>query len=58
VPACAVDQEVAGYRLAWHSQADTLELVREADVIQGAQVLAVTAMRLANLDKLLPRPKK
>jgi Zn-dependent M28 family amino/carboxypeptidase len=58
VPACAVDQEIAGYRLAWHSEADTLALVREPDLIQGAQVMSVTAMRLANLDKLLPRGKK
>jgi hypothetical protein len=58
VPACAVDQEIAGYRLAWHSEADTLALVREPGLIQGAQVMSVTAMRLANLDKLLPRSKK
>ena len=57
VPGCAVQQEVAGYRFAHHSQADTLELVREENLIQGVQVLAVTAMRLANLDQLLPRPK-
>jgi hypothetical protein len=55
VPACIFRQEIAGYRFAHHSQADTLELAREADLIQGAQVMAVTAMRLANMEKLLPR---
>jgi hypothetical protein len=55
VPACLCNQEIAGYRFAHHSQADTLEMAREADLVQGAQVLAVTAMRIANLDTLLPR---
>jgi hypothetical protein len=57
VPGGHVRQEVAGYRIAHHTQADTLEMAREADLLQGAQVLAVTAMRLANLDDLLPRDK-
>jgi carboxypeptidase Q len=58
VPGCMMRQEVAGYRFGHHSQADTLTLAREPNLIQGAQVMAVTAMRLANLDKLLPREKK
>jgi hypothetical protein len=57
VPGCIFRQEVAGYRFAHHSQADTLTLARAPDLIQGAQVMAVTAMRLANLDRLLPRDK-
>jgi hypothetical protein len=58
VPGCAVNQEAAGYRFAHHSQADTLGLAREDDLIQGAQVMAVAALRLANMDQLLPRDKK
>ncbi len=58
VPGCMMVQEIAGYRFAHHSQADTLTMAREPDLIQGAQVMAVTAMRLANLDQLLPREKK
>lgn len=58
VPGCMMRQEIAGYRFGHHSQADTLTLAREADLIQGAQVMAVTAMRIANLEKLLPRERK
>jgi hypothetical protein len=58
VPGMAVKQDIAGYRFGHHSQADTLAMAREADLIQGAQVLAVTAMRLANRAQLLPRDKK
>jgi hypothetical protein len=58
VPGGHVDQEIAGYRFAHHSQADTLEMVRPDDLTQGVQVMAVTAMRLANMEKLLPRTKK
>jgi carboxypeptidase Q len=58
VPGCMMVQEVAGYRFAHHSQADTLSMAREQDLIQGAQVIAVMAMRLANLDNLLPRDRK
>jgi hypothetical protein len=57
VPACMFRQEVAGYRFAHHSQADTLTLAREAGLVQGAQVMAVTAMRLANRAALLPRER-
>jgi Zn-dependent M28 family amino/carboxypeptidase len=58
VPGLAFQQELAGYRLSLHSQADTLERAREPDLVQGAQVLAVAALRVANLDRLLPRDKK
>jgi carboxypeptidase Q len=58
VPGCMMVQEIAGYRFAHHSQADTLTMAREPDLIQGAQVMAVTAMRLANLEQLLPRERK
>jgi carboxypeptidase Q len=58
VPGCAFNQEIAGYRFGHHSQADTLEMVREDDLRQGAQVMATAALRLANMEKLLPRAKK
>jgi hypothetical protein len=57
VPGLCFKQEWAGYRLSHHSQADTLERAREPELIQGAQVMAVTALRIANLDRLLPRDK-
>ena len=58
VPGFAVKQEVATYRFTHHSQADTLDRAQEPDLIQGAQVMAVAAMRIANLDELLSRDKK
>jgi hypothetical protein len=55
VPACMFNQEIAGYRIAHHTSADTLDMAHEADLIQGAQVMAVTALRIANRDEMLPR---
>jgi hypothetical protein len=57
VPGFAVQQDWAEYRFSHHSQSDTLDKAHESDLIQGAQVLAVTALRVANLPKLLPRDK-
>jgi carboxypeptidase Q len=58
VPGCAFNQEIAGYRFGHHSQADTMEMVREDDLRQGVQVMATAALRIANMDRLLPRAKK
>jgi hypothetical protein len=58
IPGFETKQEIAGYRFTHHSQADTLDRVQEGSLIQGAQVLAVTAMRVANLEALLSREKK
>lgn len=58
VPGCMMRQEIAGYRFGHHSQADTLTLAREPNLIQGAQVMAVAAMRIANRETLLPRERK
>lgn len=55
VPGCIFRQEIAGYRFAHHSQADTLDLAQEPNLIQGAQVMAIAAMRLANAENMLPR---
>src|SRR5262249_2998959 len=55
VPGFCMVQDPSGYFLTHHTQADTLDAAKEPDLIQGAQVLAVTAMRIANLPGLLPR---
>ena len=57
VPGLMFNQDLAGYRLSHHSQADTLDRAVEANLIQGAQVMGITALRIANLDGLLPRDK-
>ena len=57
VPGFAVQQDMGEYRFTHHSQSDTLDKAREADLIQGAQVMAVTALRVANLPELLPRER-
>jgi hypothetical protein len=57
VPSCMFNQEIAGYRIAHHTSADTLDMAHEPDLIQGAQVMAVTALRLANREDLLPRKR-
>jgi hypothetical protein len=60
VPGFAVQQDMTGYALTHHSQSDTLEKVqdREKDLMQGVEVMAVTGLRVANLDTMLPRERK
>ena len=50
-------QEAAQYYQTHHSQADTFDQVQahEADLAEGAQVLAVWAYNVAQLPELLPR---
>ncbi len=55
VPGFACNQEPDEYRLTHHTQSDTFDKAKEPNLIQGAQVMAVTAMRVANLPDLLPR---
>jgi Zn-dependent M28 family amino/carboxypeptidase len=57
VPGFAAQQDWAEYRFTHHSQSDTLDKAKEPDLIQGAQVLAVAALRVANLPQLLPHDK-
>jgi hypothetical protein len=57
VPGFMFRQDPVEYRLTHHSQSDTLDKAREPDLIQGAQVMAVIATRLANRAELLPRDK-
>lgn len=57
VPGFAFMQDPAEYRFSHHSQSDTLDKAKEPDLIQGAQAMAVTAVRIANLPSLLPRDR-
>jgi carboxypeptidase Q len=58
VPGFMFRQDPAEYRLTHHSQSDTFDKAREPDLVQGAQSMAVIAMRIANRDEMLPRTKK
>jgi carboxypeptidase Q len=55
VPGFLFEQNMDEYFLSHHSQSDTLDKAREADLIQGAQAMAITGLRVANLATLLPR---
>jgi carboxypeptidase Q len=57
VPGFAVQQDWDEYRFTHHSQSDTLDKAKEPALVQGAQVLAVAALRVANLPDLLPHDK-
>ena len=55
VPGFAFHQDPAEYYLTHHTQSDTLDKARWDDLIQGSQVMSITAMRVANLPEMLPR---
>jgi Zn-dependent M28 family amino/carboxypeptidase len=55
VPGFAARQDSDEYRYTHHTQSDTFDKAKEPNLIQGAQVMAVTTMRVANLPDLLPR---
>ena len=57
VPGFACRQDMDEYRLTHHTQSDTFDKAKEPNLIEGAQVLAVVAERVANLPALLPREK-
>jgi carboxypeptidase Q len=57
VPGFACGQDSDEYLFTHHTQSDTLDKAKHPSLIQGAQVFAVTAMRIANLPELLPREK-
>jgi hypothetical protein len=48
-------QEPAQYYQTHHTQADTFDQAHEADLVEGAQVLAVWAYNASQLSDLLPR---
>lgn len=61
VPGFACRQDIDEYRFTHHTQTDTFDHAKAPNLIQGAQVMAVAALRAANLPELLPRtppPKK
>lgn len=58
VPGLMMMQEPAGYPFTHHTPADTIDAAKEENLIQGAQVMAVAAMRIANLDEVLPRVER
>lgn len=55
VPGFLMVQDSAYYTVSHHTAADTPERLRPEDLVQGATVIAVTAVRIANLDQMLPR---
>jgi hypothetical protein len=57
VPGFAMEQDMSEYMWTHHSQSDTLDKVHEENLVQGAQVMSVVAMRVANLPELLPHGK-
>ena len=57
VPGFACDQDTDEYRYTHHTQSDTFDHAKPANLIQGAQVMAVAALRVADLPDLLPRDR-
>lgn len=57
IPGFPCKQETDEYRFTHHTQSDTFDKAKPENLVQGAQVLAVAAYRIADLDKLLPREK-
>lgn len=57
VPSFNYDQLPRGYDYTHHSQMDVFDHAVPDDVRQAATVMAVNALQLANLDRLLPRRK-
>lgn len=57
VPGFACVQDSDEYKLTHHTQSDTFDKAKAPNLIQGAQVMAVTALRVANLPDLLPRDR-
>ena len=57
VPGMACYQDADEYRYTHHTQSDTFDKAKHPNLIQGAQVMAVTALRVANFPTLMPREK-
>jgi hypothetical protein len=55
VPGFACRQDTDEYRLTHHSQSDTFDKAKEPNLLQGAEIMAITAVRIANLPEMLPR---
>jgi carboxypeptidase Q len=57
IPGFPCRQDIDEYRFTHHTQSDTFDKAKPENLVQGAQVLAVAAWRIANLDQLLTREK-
>jgi len=57
VPGFWAIQDPLDYNLIHHSASDTLDHIREDDLVQGSQVLAAWSYNVAQLPELLPRKK-
>lgn len=57
VPGFYCIQDPLEYFLSHHTQSDTLDKAVEDNLIQGARVMAITAVRVANLEQMLPRDR-
>jgi hypothetical protein len=55
VPGLACHQDPDEYRWTHHTQTDTFDKAKGPNLVQGAQVMCVTAMRIANLPEMLPK---
>jgi hypothetical protein len=55
VPGFFCIQEPAQYFQTHHTQADTFDQAHEADLVEGAQVMAAVAYNIAQLQEMLPR---
>lgn len=55
VPGFNYDQVAKGYDHTHHSQVDVFDHTVPDDIAQAATIMAVNALQLANLDRLLPR---
>ncbi len=58
VPGFYCIQDPAEYVKTHHTQSDTFDKARKDDLLQGAQVMAVWAYRVAQLPELMPRKQK
>jgi carboxypeptidase Q len=58
VPGFAFLQDRDEYMLTHHSQSDTFDKAKIPALDQGAQTMAITALRVANLPELLPRERR
>jgi hypothetical protein len=50
----AIQDQLDYFTSTHHSQTDTFDHVKPADLVQGASALAITAWELANMDERLP----
>jgi hypothetical protein len=55
VPGFYCIQDMTDYNKTHHSQSDTFDKTNKDNLLQGAQVMALVAVKIANLSDLLPR---